>query len=422
MTASIEQAETILIVDDEEPVRRTFREWLAGAGLECTILTAHDAESALQLANQQTIDLAILDWALGAGDDGLQLLQDLYEFNPHVVAIMVTGFANQATPLDAMRMGVRDYLDKNQDLSRETFLRAVRRQLEQIGPALRERRLHQSLVVFREAVEKIIPLVQSTAALTDPVPLPDAVGSLFRFLLETTHAADGVLFVRHYDAERQPSESCRVYNADGKPLEASLAPFARSLAASVISQQEPCILNQLDQVAAKSNVELQPFEKGRQSMLAAPLAVAPGIHVVLELFDKQTTGKGNSTFTQDDQRLLRAAADIGAEMLRQALASRHTNQVLLDAVAAALGASASVAESLRGKAGQRLDQPPAPAILDQLRAGLSATTPGTVAGEDSLRLAEAIRELSVRHGPAAVQHCIRLVESLRNLLDQIVSP
>src|SRR5438445_13628277 len=99
--------ETILIVDDEEPVRRTFREWLTGAGLDCTILAAHDAESALQLANQHTIDLAILDWALGAGDDGLQLLQDLYEFNPDVVAIMVKGYANQATPLDAMGMGVR---------------------------------------------------------------------------------------------------------------------------------------------------------------------------------------------------------------------------------------------------------------------------------------------------------------------------
>ena len=32
---------------------------------------------------------------------------------------------------------------------------------------------------------------------------------------------------------------------------------------------------------------LQPFEKNRRSLLAAPLAVAPGIHVVLELFDKQ---------------------------------------------------------------------------------------------------------------------------------------
>src|SRR5215470_8522492 len=140
--------ETILIVDDEEPVRRTFREWLVGAGLSCEILVAQDAESALRLANEHPVDLAILDWALGAGDDGLQLLQDLYEFNPHVIAIMITGFANQATPLDAMRMGVRDYLDKNQDLSRETFLQAVRKQLEAIRPAKRERRLHDSLVAF----------------------------------------------------------------------------------------------------------------------------------------------------------------------------------------------------------------------------------------------------------------------------------
>src|SRR5438445_13191594 len=167
MTA--DQTETILIVDDEEPVRRTFREWLTGAGLACNILAARDAETALQLANQHTIDLAILDWALGAGDDGLQLLQDLYAFNPDVVAIMVTGFANQATPLDAMRMGVRDYLDKNQDLNRESFLAAVRRQLEHIRPAKRARQLQQSLFAFRAAVEKVLPLVQSAAALNDPV-------------------------------------------------------------------------------------------------------------------------------------------------------------------------------------------------------------------------------------------------------------
>src|SRR5438445_13746629 len=125
--------ETILIVDDEEPVRRTFQEWLQGAGLACDVLSAHDAESALQLANRHVIDLAILDWALGAGDDGLQLLQDLYEFNPDVIAIMITGYANQATPLDAMRMGVRDYLDKNQDLNRDAFLGAAGRQLAHIS-------------------------------------------------------------------------------------------------------------------------------------------------------------------------------------------------------------------------------------------------------------------------------------------------
>ena len=96
--------DTILIVDDEATVRQTVREWLAQANLGCDILTASDAESALKIANQQPIDLAILDWNLGSGDDGLQLLQDLAAFHPDIVAIMITGFANLATPLDAMRI------------------------------------------------------------------------------------------------------------------------------------------------------------------------------------------------------------------------------------------------------------------------------------------------------------------------------
>ncbi len=422
MELVLEPGETILIVDDEEPVRRTFREWLAGAGLNGRILAAHDAESALHLANQHIVDLAILDWHLGAGDDGLQLLQDLYEFNPDVVAIMVTGYANQATPLDAMRIGVRDYLDKNHDLSKETFLAAVRRQLDHIRPAKRERQLHQQLVAFRETVEKILPLVQSAAALNDPVPLPEAIGSLFRFLLVTTRAKDGVLLVRHYDPAREPAETCRVYDANGQGLDVPLVPFARSVAATAVSLQEPCAMNQLDQAGAET-LELQPFERNRRSLLAAPLAVAPGIHVVLELFDKQPApapssrgGEGDG-FTEDDQRLVRAAADFGAEMLRQALGQRQTHLVLFDAVAAALGATASVTETLRGQAAQRLEQPPPKPVLDQLRAGLSATATVGPNPEDTLRLAEAIRVLALRHGPAAVQHCIRLVESLRTLLD-----
>ena len=78
------------------------------------------------------------------------------------------------------------------------------------------RRLHQTLVAFRGAVEQVLPLVQSAATLNEPVPLPDAIRSLVRFLMQVTHAADGLLLVRHYDADRQPAEICRVYDADGQ--------------------------------------------------------------------------------------------------------------------------------------------------------------------------------------------------------------
>src|SRR5271163_3810149 len=105
-----------------------------------------------------------------------------------------------------MRMGVRDYLDKNQDLNRDTFLRAVRRQLERIRPARRERRLHGELLAFRETVAKILPLVEAAAAMNDPVPLPAAVRTLFRFLQRTTGARDGILLARSYEPHREPPE------------------------------------------------------------------------------------------------------------------------------------------------------------------------------------------------------------------------
>ncbi len=407
-----ESAETILIVDDEEPVRKTFREWLQGANLGCRILAAADAEAALLQANQNTIDLAILDWNLGAGNDGLQLLEDLAVFNPDVVAIMVTGYAHQATPLDAMRMGVRDYLDKNQDLNRDTFLKAVRRQLERIRPARRERRLHQSLIAFRSAVEKVLPLVQAAAALHDPVPLPAAIGNLFQFLMRTTAARDGVLYIRSYDPTRAPAEICRVYNHGGAALTATLVPFAQSLAASVVSRQEACAMNNLERVAGLG--ELQPFEQGRRSLLAAPLNVGAGLQAVLELFDKDGDG-----FTEADRRLVSAAADFGAEMLRQALAERQTHQVLFDAVAAALGASDSVAASLRTGTTDRPEAPPPETVMQQLRAGFGSTPDAALDADETVRLAEAVRVLAVKHGPAAVQHCIGLVESLRDLLDEV---
>jgi ActR/RegA family two-component response regulator len=407
--------DTILIVDDEQPVRQTFREWLEQSAQGCRILTAADAEAALVLANRHTIDLAILDWNLGAGNDGLQLLEDLYLFNPDVVAIMVTGFAHQATPLDAMRMGVRDYLDKNQDLDRDAFLKAVNRQLAHIRPAKRERRLHKSLVGFREAVEKVLPLVQSAAALNDPLPLPQAIRSLFRFLLQTTGARDGVLLVRHYDAARHPAESLRVYSALGKELTLELVPFARSLAGTVASLQEPYATDRLDQAAASGSVELHPFERGKTSLLAAPLAVAPGVQVVLELFDKQ--GQSARGFTEADRALASAAADFGAEMLRQALSEQQTQRVLFDAIGAALEASDSVAQTLRGSEAERLQEPPPPLVMEKLREGLTSSAMAGPGADDSLRLMEAVRVLALRHGAAAVRHCTSLVESLRELLD-----
>src|SRR5215213_3604618 len=78
--------DTVLIVDDEESVRRTFQEWLVAALPSAKVFAAADAETALKIANEHAVDLAVLDWNLGSGSDGLRLLEDLVEFRPDVVA------------------------------------------------------------------------------------------------------------------------------------------------------------------------------------------------------------------------------------------------------------------------------------------------------------------------------------------------
>jgi two-component system nitrogen regulation response regulator NtrX len=139
----------------------------------------------------------------------------------------------------------------------------------------------------------------------------------------------------------------------------------------------------------------------------------------MELLDKTTAG---AAFSPEDKRLVQSAAGLGTDLLRQALAQRQTQQLLLDAVGAALGASQQMAETLHGTPGQRLEQPPPAQVLEQLRQGLSADSGNRAGAEQTLRLAEAIRVLALKHGSLALDHCLHLVEQVRVLLDQVLTP
>jgi len=399
--------DTVLIEDDEESVRRTFHEWLASALPAVRVFAVADAESALRVANEHAVDLAVLDWNLGSGSARLRLLEDLVEFRPDVVAVLVTGFAHQATPLDALRMGVRDYIDKNADLTRETFVAAVRKQLDRIRPAKQQRALNRQLAACRETVEKVLPIVRTSAPFNDPVPLPAAIKSLLRFVIRGTKAADGALIVRHTTPDG--TESTAAYDSNGDALPVPAVPFGRSLAASVISFQEPVALNDLD-LRSLGPVELLPFEANRSCVLAAPLRVGSDTVVVVELFDKAAPG-----FTDEDRRLLSSAAEVGADLLRQAIAERHTHKLLFDAVEAALSATALLSESLPANA----ESAPPHTVMEKLKAGLSADANAVADPETTLRLAEAVRALAVKHGPTAVDHCVRVVNDLRKLLDEV---
>lgn len=392
--------ETILVVDDEESVRRTFREWLEGAALGCDILAAADAESALTQANRRRIDLAILDWNLGGGNDGLKLLEDLQVFNPDVVAIMITGFADQATPVLAMRIGVRDYLDKNQDLNRTTFLKAVRNQLDRIRPARRERAIQQGLRDFHDALEKVLPLVRTAATLRDAVPFAEAAAAIVRAAAGPTRARAAYLVVLPDGGEPH------VY--DGRGVVETAPSAGYTLAGLALSFQGPLLIDDLHAPGVLDSVALLPFERPHRALLAVPLQIGPHLRAVLELFDP------DGRFGDEERRLVAALAPLAEDLLRQAVADRQSRRVLLDAVESALRSSRDLASTLETAGPSRPEDPPPPAVLDTIRQGLADAT----AGPEVVRLAEAIRALAVRYGPEAIDHCLAVVESLRGLLDR----
>jgi hypothetical protein len=134
----------------------------------------------------------------------------------------------------------------------------------------------------------------------------------------------------------------------------------------------------------------------------------------MELFDKQS-----GEFSSDDRKLAMAAADFGAEILRQALAERQRHAMLFDAVGAALGATEKLATA-PDTPSQRLEQPPSAEVMESLREGLNIPLGGTIDSEAALELAEAVRVLALRHGPAAVKHCTRVIQSLRETLDSMM--
>jgi hypothetical protein len=57
--------------------------------------------------------------------------------------------------------------------------------------------------------------------------------------------------------------------------------------------------------------------------------------------------------------------------------------------------------------------------MERLKEGLGSDANAVADPDTTLRLVEAVRALALRHGPRAVDHCVRVVSDLRKLLDEL---
>jgi two-component system nitrogen regulation response regulator GlnG len=106
---------TLLVVDDEESVRYSFRRVFEGDDVR--VLTACTAAEGLAAFAQHAPDVIVLDLQL-PDRPGLDLYRDLHAKAPKCPVIFVTAHGTTETAIEAMKGGAFDYLVKPVDLER----------------------------------------------------------------------------------------------------------------------------------------------------------------------------------------------------------------------------------------------------------------------------------------------------------------
>ena len=101
--------ETILVVDDEEKIRRTLRGVLADEGFE--VVEAADGRRALELLQHVEPRLAIVDvWMPEV--DGIELVERMRSHAPRLPIIVISGHGTIETAVRVIRLGAYDFLEK----------------------------------------------------------------------------------------------------------------------------------------------------------------------------------------------------------------------------------------------------------------------------------------------------------------------
>ena len=117
---------TILVVDDEEPIRFLCEDLLASLNYE--VVTVPDGEAAMaKLEERDDIDIVISDLRM-PGIDGLEVTRRVRTKYPSVDVIVLTGFASIESAVESMKLGAADFIRKPFNLN--TLISSVSKLVE----------------------------------------------------------------------------------------------------------------------------------------------------------------------------------------------------------------------------------------------------------------------------------------------------
>lgn len=163
----METKPTLLIVDDEKPIREGLRTALED---RYDIYVAEDAASALSLLERENFDVMLTDFRLPK-EDGMRLIARAKSLGKPPICILMTAYGSEELAVQAMKQGADDYIAKGRLQIEELELRIARALRQQnleaentnLHKQLEERYGLESLVGRSPVMNEVFEIVKQVA-------------------------------------------------------------------------------------------------------------------------------------------------------------------------------------------------------------------------------------------------------------------
>jgi two-component system response regulator AtoC len=158
----------ILIVDDDESIRRMLAAVLARDGFQT--VSARDGEEGLALFRSASPDIVLMDIRM-PGLSGIDAMSAMLELRPGAAVILMTAYADLETAVRAIKNGVFDFIIKPFDLAeigllvnRAYQMREMRREIGILQHELTESYRHNRIITSDPAMQALCDAVVRIAA------------------------------------------------------------------------------------------------------------------------------------------------------------------------------------------------------------------------------------------------------------------
>ena len=182
----------ILIIEDEESIRRVLVRILNEEDSNFEIHEASDGKKGLESISKENFDLVLCDIKMPK-IDGIELLQRTRKKNSSLPFIMLTGHGNVETAVESMKLGAYDFISKPPDLNR--LITSVRNALE-------KKELVTENKILRKKVAKRYQIIGESKSIKTIHELIDKVAQSEARVLITGESGTGKELVAHQIHER----------------------------------------------------------------------------------------------------------------------------------------------------------------------------------------------------------------------------